>query len=141
MITDGEYNVNWVIYTISGNTYQLFPLQNLTIHNMNYTDTNAGGYTKSEMYTFIHNTILPNLRKSGLNITSCDLISDKVYTDLYTKTGMAINDIAGGAPFWVTDTDSGSSFCFVNQDGYSVGGITDTATTFYGVRPLITVVK
>ena len=74
-ITDGVYNIPWVIYSISGNTYKLFPLKNLGSHVMNSTDTNDGGYTASDMYTYIHNTVLPNLKKSGLNITACDLVS------------------------------------------------------------------
>ena len=37
-INDGAYNVRWIIYTISGNTYQLFSMRSLTNHRMNSTD-------------------------------------------------------------------------------------------------------
>ena len=51
-ITDGVYNKLWVIYSISGNTYQLFPMNNLGSHIMNANNTNSGGYASSEMYSF-----------------------------------------------------------------------------------------
>ena len=139
-ITDGTYNKQWVIYTISGNTYQLFPMENLGTHVMNSSDTNAGGYPASEMYTFVHNTVLPNLRKSGLNITACDLVSAAVYNDIVSKTGMTSATIAGGEYFWLADRyplDS-YTFYFVSSDG-SAGN--DSASNSRGVRPLITVVK
>ena len=137
-ITDGVYNKQWVIYSISDNTYQLFPLKNLTDHVMNPTDTNTGGYEGSEMYTYIHNTILPNLKRSGLNITACDLVSQSVYYDIRSKTGKTSATIAGGERFWLTDPYSSNNFYSVNSDGsiYSYN-----ANSSYGVRPLITIVK
>ena len=138
-ITDGTYNKKWVIYTISGNTYQLFPMKNLGIHVMNSTDTNAGGYTASEMYTFVHNTVLPNLKRSGLNITACDLVSQSVYNDICSKTGMTSATIAGDEDFWLTDPYSSYNFYYVSSGG-SINGNTN-ASVSRGVRPLITVVK
>ena len=138
-INDGTYNVPWVIYSISGNTYQLFPLYNLTEHNMNSNGSNYGGYTGSEMYTYIHNTILPNLKKSGLNITACDLVSVATYNNIVSKTGKTYGDIAGGENFWLTDPISSGNFYVVYSDGsINYGG---GAISSYGVRPLITVVK
>ena len=136
MITDGEYNVNWVIYTISGNTYQLFPLKNLTVHVMDSTDTSSGEYEASEMYTFVHNTVLPNLKNSGLNITACDLVSKDVYNDICSKTNMLSEDIAGGEEFWLTDL-AGGYFAHVG----SGSGYAFNSNRRLGVRPLITVVK
>ena len=139
-INDGTYNVDWVIYTISGNTYQLFPMQNLTTHVMNSSDTNYGGYTESIMYGFIHNTVLPNLRKSGLNIVACDLVSKSVYNDICSKTGKTSATIAYGGYFWLTDPYSSNSFYLVTNNGsiiYDSYGASDSC----GVRPLITVVK
>ena len=139
-INDGTYNVPWVIYTISGNTYQLFPMQNLTDHVMNSNGYNYGGYTGSEMYGFIHNTVLPNLKKSGLNITSCDLVSLSVYNDICSKTGMTSAAIDGDEFFWLADPypSWSSDFYYVNIFGNINGhGASDSV----GVRPLITVVK
>ena len=138
-IYDNTYNVPWVIYTISGNTYQLFPMQNLTSRGMNSTTTNTGGYTASDMYTYIHNTILPNLKRSGLNITACDLVSQSVYNDIVSKTGMTSVTIAGGEDFWLADPGSSYSFYYVGSDGiiYDYGN----AIISFAVRPLITVVK
>ena len=101
--------------------------------------TNYGGYTGSEMYKFIHNTVLPNLKRSGLNITSCDLVSYSVYHDIVLKTGMVNNYINGGYDeFWLTDISSNSTdFRYViynGDDSYA------HASLGYGVRPLITVV-
>ena len=105
---------------------------------MNSNGSNRGGYTKSEMYPFVHNTVLPNLKKSGLNITACDLVSYQVYNDICSKTGKTGSDITGGENFWLTDTYSSDSFNIVYIDGIihynHVGG-------GCGVRPLITVVK
>ena len=137
-ITDGTYNKRWVIYSISGNTYKLFPMQNLTDHVMNPTDTN-GGYTASEMYTYVHNTVLPNLKKSGLNIVDCDLVSLSVYNDICSKTGKTSATIAGGEIFWLTDPNSSNDFYYVISDG-SIDNII-VASYIIGVRPLITVVK
>ena len=138
MITDNIYNVPWIIYTISGNTYQLFPMKNLGSHAMNFTDTNDGGYTKSEMYTFVHNTVLPNLKRSGLNITACDLVSLSVYNDICSKTGKTSKGIAGGEYFWLTDPYSSDGFYYV----FSGGSFNDDYASYSnGVRPLITVVK
>ena len=143
-ITDGTYNKDWVIYTISGNTYQLFPMQNLGDHVMNPTDTNVGGYTASEMYGYVHNTVLPRLKQSGLNITSCDLVSQSVYNDICSKTGKTSNDIIHDGVFWMTDPYISTSTGFV----YSRGAVDAetyerfTGASFsHGVRPLITVVK
>ena len=137
IINDGTYNVPWIICTISGNTYQLFPIRNLTTHQMNSTDTNNGGYTGSEMYGFVHNTVLPRLKQSGLNITACDLVSVATYMDIVFKTDMLSKDIAGGESFWLTDPypDLSDSFYSISSVGY--GDASDSA----GVRPLITVVK
>ena len=137
-ITDNTYNKQWVIYSISGNTYKLFPMQNLTSRGMNSTTTNTGGYTASEMYTFVHNTVLPNLKKSGLNIVDCDLVSQSVYNDICSKTGKSSATIAGGERFWLTDPYSSYHFYLVNSDG-SINF--DGASLSFGVRPLITVVK
>ena len=138
-ITDGTYNVNWVIYTISGNTYQLFSMRNLGSHRMDSGNTISDGYTGSEMYTYIHNTVLPNLKKSGLNITACDLVSDVVYNDICSKTGIKYNVIAAeDGRFWLTNYVNGE---FFYVDG---NGSTQSTTSYYyefGVRPLITVVK
>ena len=138
-IYDNTYNKPWVIYTINGNTYQLFPLKNLTTHVMNSNNSNYGGYTKSEMYTYIHNTVLPNLKRSGLNITACDLVSQSVYNDIVSKTGMTSVTIAGGEDFWLADPGSSYSFYYVGSDGiiYDYGN----AIISFAVRPLITVVK
>ena len=107
---------------------------------MNSNNTNAGGYTGSEMYGFIHNTVLPNLKRSGLNITSCDLVSQSVYNDIYSKTGMTSAAIAGGENFWLADPNpyDSNNFYYVYSDGsiYNYG-----ASDSFGVRPLITVVK
>ena len=139
MITDGTYNVRWVIYSISGNTYQLFPMKNLTNHQMNSTATNRGGYASSEMYGFIHNTVLPNLKRSGLNITACDLVSKDVYNDICTKTGITNATVAGGEGFWLADPGPGNSdYFYLVDSGGSIGG---SGVGSYGVRPLITVVK
>ena len=139
-ITDGVYNIPWVIYTISGNTYQLFPMKNLTYYNMNSANTNAGGYEASEMYTYVHNTVLPNLKKSGLNITACDLVSYQVYNDICSKTDKSSKDIAGGNYFWLTDTVvSNTNFYYVDYDGSFKDN--DPYSSNFGVRPLITVVK
>ena len=136
IITDGVYNVRWVIYTISGNTYQLFPMENLTCHVM-HSDYRTGEYTKSEMYPFIHNTVLPNLRRSGLNITACDLVSKSVYDDICSKTGIASRIISGGEYFWLTDYNESWTYTV-----YYDGKINDYELTLSrGVRPLITVVK
>jgi hypothetical protein len=140
MINDGTYNKLWVIYNISGNTYQLFPMRNLGSHRMNPTDTTEGGYTGTEMYTYIHNTVLPNLKKSGLNITACDLVSASVYKDIVSKTGITSASIAGGEGFWLADPYPGGSNNFYYV--YSGGSIYDnSASGSLGVRPLITVVK
>ena len=138
ILNDGTYNVPWVIYTISDKYYQLFPLRNLTYHRMNPTDTNTSGYEGSEMYVFIHSIILPNLRKSGLNITDCDLVSESVYNDICSKTGKISAAIAGGEGFWLTDPHSSNYFCIVDIDG---GIFQESAGYSLGVRPLITVVK
>ena len=138
-ITDGTYNAPWVIYTIIGNIYQLFPLRNLGDHVMNSTDTSAGGYNGSELHTYIHNTVLSNLKKSGLNIASCDLVSLSVYMDIVSKTGMLSEDIAGGEFFWLTDPHSSNYFYSVDSDGSII--YYDYASYSLGVRPLITVVK
>ena len=138
-IADGTYNVNWIIYTISGNTYQLFPLKSLNAHRMNPTDTNSGGYTGSEMYTYIHNTVLPNLKRSGLNIISCDLISEEVYDDICSKTGKTSATIAGGEGFWFTDPTGRDCFYIIDKDGKV--SWTNASNIIIGVRPLITVVK
>ena len=144
MLTGGTYNVKWVIYTISGNIYQLFPLRNLTGHVMNSTDINGnsynyGGYTKSEMYGFIHNTVLPNLKRSGLNITACDLVSKSVYGDICSKIGMTSYDLVGHDNFWLTDIpDNNYNFCYVDYGGNTSWSRPDLG---YGVRPLITVVR
>ena len=151
-INDGTYNKQWVIYTITGNTYQLFPMQNLTKRVMDPTNTNAGGYTGSSMYSFVHNTVLPNLRKSGLNIIACDLVSREIYLDILRKTGMTGKDIAGKEIFWSEDPytyDYESFFCieligpieiYQLNKGYNAN-YTDSAGDSLGVRPLITVVK
>ena len=138
-INDGVYNIPWIIYNISCNTYQLFPIHNLADHRMNPTDTNAGGYTASEMYTYVHNTVLPNLKKSGLNIVDCDLVSQSVYNDICSKTGKSSATIAGGERFWLTDPYSSYYFYYVHSDGgvYNNHDARDSS----GVRPLITVVK
>ena len=136
-INDGTYNKQWVIYSISGNTYKLFPMQNLGSHVMNSNDYNTGGYTAYEMYTYIHNTVLPNLKKSGLNIVDCDLVSLSVYNDICSKTGKSSATIAGGELFWLTDPHSSNYFSGVSSDG-SIGL---HASLSSGVRPLITVVK
>ena len=113
-------------------------MQNLTTHVMNSANTNAGGYEASEMYTYIHNTVLPNLKKSGLNIVDCDLVSLSVYNDICSKTGKTSATIAGGENFWLTDPDSSDYFYRVT----SAGRINDTSASIsIGVRPLITVVK
>ena len=137
-INDGTYNVPWVIYTISGNTYQLFPLKSLTYHRMNSNGTNSGGYTASEMYTFVHNTVLPNLKKSGLNIIACDLVSENIYNDICSKTSRTSATIASRENFWLADPYSSDSFYFVISDGVICYGY---ASDSIGVRPLITVVK
>ena len=137
-ITDGVYNKQWVIYAIYGNVYRLFPMKNLTNHVMNSTATNDGGYTTSEMYTYIHNTVLPNLRNSGLNIADCDLVSVATYNDICSKTGKTSATIAGGEGFWLADPTSFSNFYGVYSNGsISAYGASDS----HGVRPLITVVK
>ena len=139
IIVDGTYNVQWIIYTISGNTYKLFPLKNLTDHVMNSNGYNTGGYTDSDMYGFVHNTVLPNLKRSGLNITACDLVSRSIWKDIYSKTGKSSATIAGGERFWLTGPNSSNYFCYVYSDG-SINY--DYVASFsYGVRPLITVVK
>jgi hypothetical protein len=107
---------------------------------MNSNNSNAGGYTKSEMYGFIHNTVLPNLKQSGLNITACDLVSQSVYNDIVSKVGITSVTIAGGENFWLADPYPGNSSNFygVGSDGsISYNG----ASNSRGVRPLITVVK
>ena len=76
-------------------------MKNLTTHRMNTTD---GGYEDSEMYGYVHNTVLPNLRKSGLNITACDLVSQSVYNDICSKSYMTSKEIAGGEIFWLNDS-------------------------------------
>ena len=136
-IYDNTYNVPWVIYTISGNTYQLFPMQNLTSRGMNSTTTNTGGYTASDMYTYIHNTILPNLKRSGLNITACDLVSLSVYNDICSKTGKTSKGITNGEDFWLTNPYNSYYFYCVYSDGSFIG----YADYSRGVRPLITVIK
>ena len=145
IITDGTYDAWWIVCSASNNTYQLFPMHNLTNHadltehNMNPTDTNDGGYTASEMYTYIHNTVLPILKQSGLNITACDLVSKDVYNDICSKTGKTSADFAGGdESFWLTDTYGSNFFCYVNSDGSIYSNL---ARNSLGVRPLITVVK
>ena len=140
-ITDGTYNKQWVIYTISGNTYQLFPMENLTDHVMNSNGHNTGGYEASEMYTYIHNTVLPNLKKSGLNITACDLVSQSVFNDIVSKTGMTSATIAGGESFWLADPypNYSDGFYLVYSDGSII--YPNHASGGLGVRPLITVVK
>ena len=104
-------------------------------------------YTKSEMYGFVHNTVLPNIRRSGLNITACDLISASVYNDIVWKTGLTnkniINDDAG---FWLTDQGGGNSHYFAwvgynSTSGYGVYSIGSESGNSLGVRPLITVVR
>ena len=129
-ITDGVYNKQWVIYTISGNTYQLFPMQNLTSDSM------------YEMYKYnsLYNTVLPNLKKSGLNIISCDLVSVAVFNDICSKTGKEKATIAGGEFFWLAGPIPYESPDFYGVNGY--GGIYGYAANgILGVRPLITVVK
>ena len=139
-IIDGTYNVPWVIYNITGSTYQLFPMKNLGNHQMNPTNTNTGGYEGSEMYTYIHNTVLPNLKRSGLNITSCDLVSYDAYDDIVSKTGMRSIDFAGGEGFWLADPnpDYSGNFYIVYSNGSTNGS---GACNSRGVRPLITVIK
>ena len=145
-INDGTYNKPWVIYTISGSTYQLFPRKNLTDHSMNPTNTNAGGYTGSEMYTFVHNTVLPNLRRSGLNITSCDLISLSVYKDIISKTGIEGKYFVDERyTFWLTNTYGSvfdrAYFSYGEIHTVNWGDVTQNDSTYsLGVRPLITVV-
>ena len=140
-IADGTYNARWLIYTISDNTYQLFPMKNLGSHVMNSNDYNTGGYTASEMYTYVHNTVLPNLKRSGLNITACDLVSRSIWKDIYSKTGMLSATIVGYEVFWLADliTYGNTSFYAVHGDGSYDGG--NEARTSLGVRPLITVIK
>ena len=115
---------------------------NLTYHVMNSTYTNAGGYPASDMYHFVHNTVLPNLKRSGLNITACDLVSQSVYLDILSKTGMHNTSITGSDYFWLTDTYETDKFCYTYYGGsnHSYGDYI-FATSNYGVRPLITVVK
>ena len=138
-IVDDTYNTYWIICAISGNTYYLFPMRNLGSHRMNPTDTTEGGYYKSDMYTHIHNTVLPNLRKSGLNIIACDLVSKDLYHSIVSRTLMTSGTITDGEPFWLTDTASSIEFCNVCKDGSIFSG--NTARHSLGVRPLITVVK
>lgn len=138
-ITDGTYNVYWIIYGISDNTYQLFPMRNLGSHRMNPTNTTEGGYAKSEMYTYVHNTVLPNLRKSGLNITACNLVSKNLYYNIVSRTYMTSGTIADDEPFWLTDTASSIEFYNVYKDGSIYNN--HRASISLGVRPLITVVK
>ena len=137
-IVDGTYNVHWIIYSISGNTYKLFPLENLGSHVMNSTDTNAGGYTASNMYTYIHNTVLPNLTTSGLTITACDLVSQSVYSDIVSKTGETSATIADDESFWLTDPSFSNYFYLVGGGGNFAN---TNASISVGVRPLIAVVK
>ena len=139
IIVDNTYNVPWVIYTINGNTYQLFPMKNLGSHVMNSNGYNTGGYTASDMYTYIHNTILPNLIKgTGLNIASCDLVSQSVYNDICSKTGKELSVIAGGEDFWLTRSNS-TYFIYVYGEKTII--TSGYANGIHGVRPLITVVK
>ena len=112
---------------------------NLTYHVMNSTYTNAGGYEASEMYTYVHNTVLPNLKKSGLNITACDLVSSTVYSDILSKTGMDNSSIIGNERFWLMDTyDYENSFFYMGLSGVNHGY---NASVSLGVRPSITVVR
>jgi hypothetical protein len=114
-------------------------MQNLTSHVMSYTASEYDRYTASEMHSFVHNTVLPNLKRSGLNITSCDLVSQSVYYDILSKTGKSSAAIGGGEYFWLTDhDDSTTNFYYVDYDG-SIKYY-DSSSNF-GVRPLITVVK
>ena len=110
---------------------------NLTNHVMNSTYTNAGGYPVSDMYKFVHNTVLPNLKRSGLNITACDLISKSVYPDILSKTGMDNSSIIGSERFWLADTYE-DSFFYMDLGGLKHGY---GAAFSLGVRPLITVVR
>ena len=124
-ITDGVYNKQWIIYTISGNTYQLFPMKNL--------DTRT-----YDMHEYLYNTILPNLKKSGLNIIDCHLVSLSVYNDICSKTGKTSAAIAGGEYFWLTDISDYNGTYVVYPGG---DGTYNSTSDSYGVRPLITVVK
>ena len=104
-------------------------------------------YTKSEMYGFVHNTVLPNIRRSGLNITAGDLISASVYNDIVWKTGIISKKIIeDDGPFWLTD-QGGNAHYFAAvtagdiKYGYGVNPIGYESGASYGVRPLITVVR
>jgi hypothetical protein len=114
-------------------------MENLTNHVMNSTATSAGGYPASEMYTFVHNTVLPNLRKSGLNITSCDLVSRSIWDDIVSKTVKRSATIVGGEEFWLTDSHMAGCFSVIDINGSTYDN--GHAGASYGVRPLITVVK
>ena len=140
IIIDNTYNVRWVIYRISGNTYQLFPMRNLTEHYMGSSYTNADGYYNSDMYSYIHNTVLPNLRNSSLNITACDLVSQSEYNYICSKTGITSATIAGGEDFWLADhsPNNTTSFYYVNSGGSFI--YDDGNRYSHGVRPLITVI-
>jgi hypothetical protein len=118
-------------------------MQNLTEHVMNSNGSTEGGYTKSNMYTYVHNTVLPNLKKSGLNITACDLVSQSVYNDIVSKTGKTSATIAGGEYFWLADPNPGSNYFYnVDEVGSIYGyGNSSYASSSKGVRPLITVIK
>ena len=105
-------------------------------------------YTKSEMYGFVHNTVLPNIRRSGLNITACDLISASVYNDIVWKTGIVSKKfIEDDGCFWLTDQGGGNSHYFAavvagdTRYGYGVNPIGYESGDIRGVRPLITVVR
>ena len=121
-------------------------MRNITYHQMNSSETNDGGYTGSEMYKFIHNTVLPNLKRSGLNITACDLVSKSVYNSIRSNVGMPNIFIDGDGGFWLSDpydyygsSSSHYGFSWTN----SVGEIEDYAISNInlGVRPSITVVR
>ena len=100
-------------------------------------------YENSRIYRAIHNTILPILRRSGLNITACDLVSASVYNDILAKTGKTSRDIAGGESFWLSENFSGDGYC-VYEDGrinYDYGAVQYSKGRYRGARPLITVVR
>ena len=106
--------------------------------SLDYKTMSGDVYTSSGLYTFVHNTILPNLRKSGLNITSCDLVSRIVFNDIVSKTGKTSKEIIGNDNFWFTDNYDLGIFYYIGAGG---------SISYYnsyincGVRPLITVVK
>lgn len=97
----GGYNNNAVVNT--HHVELVHVIMDLT-YNMNSTNTTAGGYVGSEMFTYLKNTVLPALQAafgSSHFISHQKLYSNAVTTTAWNRLGTA----SGASTGWAWSTD------------------------------------